>query len=401
MKLPAFLLFFALPLFGQSPTVDSAGALFEKLDANSDGELSEAELEGAGRKSGWLRLADQDANGTASKVEVLTFLQSRQVPDTSVAKPQEHAFNLPEGSPVRIEGIRNAAQYSAAQNGYTFLVAVDGRIVYERYEAGWSRERAHRLASGTKSFSAAILAAAVQDGLLSSLEEKVSETLIEWKGDERLSAISYRELLNLSSGIDPGDNGKVPAYSNTGSFKAVSAAGKKFRYGPNAFQAFGEAMTRKLAASEEHDFPDPLSYLEARVFKPIGLEYSEWRRDENGMPHLPSGAFLTVGEWWKYGEFLRAGGAWEGQQLVDAKVLKECLTPSKVNPDYGITFWFLEKGGKDVATEPPWGKGGYMAAGAGKQRLYVLPEKGVVVVRQGDSRKFDDARILKALFSEK
>ncbi|MDF1861976.1 MAG: serine hydrolase [Verrucomicrobiales bacterium] len=400
MKLPAFLLFFALPVFGQNPTVGSAEPLFEKLDANSDGELSAAELESAGRKSAWLRLADQDGNGTASKDEVLSFLQSRRVPDASAAEPKEHVFELPADSPVQIEGIRKAAQYSAAQNGFTFLVAVDGRIVYERYESGWIRERPHRLASGTKSFSAAILAAVVQDGLLSSIEEKVSDTVIEWKGNKRLSEITYRELLNLSSGIDPGDNGKVPAYSDIGSLRVVSAAGENFRYGPSAFQVFGEAVTRKLAASEEHDFSDPLAYLEARVFGPIGLEYSQWRRDENGKPHLPSGAFLTAGEWWKYGEFLRQAGAWEGKQLVDAKVLKECLTPSKVNAAYGITVWFLEKGGKEDA-EPSWGKGGYMAAGAGKQRLYVLPDKGVVVVRQGDSRKFEDAKVLNALFSRR
>jgi hypothetical protein len=42
-----------------------------------------------------------------------------------------------------------------------------------------------------------------------------------------------------------------------------------------------------------------------------------------------------------------------------------------------------------------------MAAGAGKQRLYVLPDKGVVVVRQGDSRKFDDEKVLNALFSRR
>jgi CubicO group peptidase (beta-lactamase class C family) len=401
MRLPVFLFFLTLPVFGQNPTADSAGLLFNTLDANSDGELSVAELEEAGRKSGWVRLADEDANGTVSRDEVLSFLQSRQAPDISAGESQEYVFDFPEASPVQIGGIRKAAQYSADQNGFTFLVSVDGHIVYERYEPGWSRERAHRLASGTKSFSAAILAAAVQDGLLSSIEEKVSDTMIEWKEDKRLSLITYRELLNLSSGIDPGDNGKVPVYSNTANLRAVSAAGRKFRYGPNAFQAFGEAMTRKLAASEEHDFPDPLAYLEARVFKPIGLEYSQWRRDENGMPHLPSGAFLTAGEWWKYGEFLRQGGVREGEPLVDARVLKECLTPSKVNPAYGITFWFPEHDGGEVATEPPWGKGAYMAAGAGKQRLYVLPDKGVVVVRQGDSRKFDDEKVLNALFSRR
>ena len=40
-----------------------------------------------------------------------------------------------------------------------------------------------------------------------------------------------------------------------------------------------------------------------------------------------------------------------------------------------------------------------MAAGAGKQRLYVLPAAGVVVVRQGESKKdFEDSEMLDRLF---
>ena len=40
-----------------------------------------------------------------------------------------------------------------------------------------------------------------------------------------------------------------------------------------------------------------------------------------------------------------------------------------------------------------------MAAGAGKQRLFVLPAAGVVVVRQGESRKdFEDIEMLDRLF---
>ncbi len=41
-----------------------------------------------------------------------------------------------------------------------------------------------------------------------------------------------------------------------------------------------------------------------------------------------------------------------------------------------------------------------MAAGAGKQRLYVLPAAGAVVVRQGESKKdFDDIKMLDRLLN--
>lgn len=396
MRLPVFLLFFATAAFGQDLSENSIGVAFSRLDSNSDGELTAAEMIAAGRKTAWIGLADKDKNGSVNKSEALAFFGRKKQVGDAVSEPTEINHEIPENSPVRLEGLRNAAEYSAGQNGHSFLVAVDGKVIYERYDGGWKPDQPHRLASGTKSFSAALLALAVKDGLISSLDEPVAETIGEWKDDEKLQAVTYRNLLNLSSGLEPGGIGRVPEYSEVAKLKPVSEPGKKFRYGPNAFQAFGEAIRRKLQARPELEFDDPLAYLEDRVIEPIGMHCGEWRRDEGGMPHLPSGAFITASEWWKYGEFLRLGGAWGGKQLVDPKTLQECAIPSQVNPSYGITFWMVtgKKGGAVAGT------GGYMAAGAGKQRLYVLPEKQMVIVRQGESRKFEDARLLTALFSK-
>lgn len=395
MRLTAFFMLIAIAASGQDVAKTGVEHLFDRLDADSDGELTVLEVEAAGRKTGWIKLADKDKNGTVSKAESLAFFKGKS--NTGNPEPRETIHEIPENSPVQLDGLRKAAEYSASRNGHSFLVTVDGKVVYERYDSGWKPDQPHRLASGTKSFSAALLAAAVKDGLISSLDEPVAQTIVEWEDDGRLSSVTYRNLLDLSSGLEPGGIGKVPDYSDVVDVKPVSAPGEKFRYGPNAFQVFGEALQRKLQSRPDLEFDDPLAYLEARVFDPIGLHYGSWRRDKDGMPHLPSGAFLTADEWWKYGEFLRLGGAWGGTQIVDPGVLQDCTTPSKTNPAYGITVWMLTTGkGEAVA-----GEGGYMAAGAGKQRLYVLPEKKVVVVRQGESRKFEDARFLAELFSKK
>src|SRR5207249_4935391 len=81
----------------------------------------------------------------------------------------------------------------------------------------------HRLASGTKSFSGAMLAAAVEDGLL-KLDEKVADTITEWKNDQRKSQITIRHLLSLTSGIFGGSTREFsPSYA-----RAVIIAGAKF-----------------------------------------------------------------------------------------------------------------------------------------------------------------------------
>ena len=74
------------------------------------------------------------------------------------------------------------------------LVYHRDELVFEEYFNGWSADQPHRLASGTKSFSGAMLAAAAEDGLL-TLDEKVVETITEWKNDPRKSQVTIRHLL--------------------------------------------------------------------------------------------------------------------------------------------------------------------------------------------------------------
>jgi CubicO group peptidase (beta-lactamase class C family) len=77
------------------------------------------------------------------------------------------------------------------------------KLLFERYDNGWSRNLPHPLASGSKSFVGVLAMMAVEDGLL-SLDEKAADTLTEWKDDPRKSRITVRQLLNLSSGLSPG-----------------------------------------------------------------------------------------------------------------------------------------------------------------------------------------------------
>jgi len=159
-----------------------------------------------------------------------------------------------------------AAAYSRSQHGVAVLVLRRGEVVFEDYAPGWA-EKPHLLASGTKSFSGVIAACAVQDGLL-TLDEKAADTLTEGKADARKSALTIRELLSLSSGIDGGDNGSVPSYRRAVEMaEAKSAPGARFSYGPIPFQCFGELMRRKLAPKGE----SVEGYLKRRVLDPIGL----------------------------------------------------------------------------------------------------------------------------------
>ncbi|MGY8641640.1 MAG: hypothetical protein ACKVJU_11165 [Verrucomicrobiales bacterium] len=121
-------------------------------------------------------------------------------------------------------------------------------------------------------------------------------------------------------------------------------------------------MRRKL------DGRDPLAYLKNEILDPIGMEIGFWNQGSDTHPRLPFGAHIKATEWIKFGEFLRT----DNETVLDKKTGAACIKGSTANPRYGITFWLLKEG--------------YMAAGAGKQNLYILPEKEMVIVRFGETK---------------
>ena len=311
---------------------------------------------------------------------------------------------------------RTAATYSNRRNGFAVLVQKDGRIVFEDYHTEiryapflnkGTPEKAHRLASGTKSFWGVAAAAAVMDGLF-TFDERVSDTITEWKSDPRKSKITVRQLLTLTSGIEAGaPKEPLSTYLEAIAAKASHEPGDFFQYGGVPFQIFGEFMRRKLAPAGQ----SPLDYLMRRVLRPIGLNVAEWRLDEDGNPHMPSGAFLTAREWAKFGQFILNKGRWDGRTIIEESILDECFKGSETNHSYGLTFWLNKPG--TIVRGGSWSPVPYtpilpdivpdmiMALGHGKQRLYIIPSKNMVIVRFGESEHpfWKDADFLKLIFA--
>lgn len=307
---------------------------------------------------------------------------------------------------------QSAADYSREGRGTAVLVMRAGHIVFEDYAPRVSANTPHMLASGTKSFSGVMAQCAVEDGLF-KLDDKVSDTITEWKADPRKKEITIRQLLTLTSGLAGGSIGRVPTYADAIEGTAVAEPGRRFLYGPIPYQSFGELMRRKLSPqSETVD-----GYLKRKILDPIGLNVALWRKGPDGNPQLPSGLSLTPREWAKFGELIRLQGKWGDKQIVSAAHLAECFQGTTANPNYGLTFWLNKKIQRQEPDEPTDdetdglqpkplnGEAGpvdlILAAGALGQRCYIIPSLELVVIRQGFSRRneYDDREFLTRLLS--
>jgi CubicO group peptidase (beta-lactamase class C family) len=307
-----------------------------------------------------------------------------------------------------------AADYSADRRGDAVLVYVDDQLVFEEYQNGYDSAETHFLASGTKSFSCALAVAAAEDGLL-TFDELAADTITEWQGQPGYQDITIRQLLTLTSGL-PGSQDLLQGRRVED--KAAAALeipltydpDERFQYGPSHFYVFGELLRRKL------DGEDVIDYLTRRIFDPIGLEGFEIGRDAAGNPNLPGGGLLTAREWADFGLLILHNGAWNGEQVLDADLLRECFIGTNANPYYGMTWWLIYDPASSDAVERltaenlepvPMPEGVIlgetapeviMAAGAGKQRMYIIPSQNMVIVRFGrQDRRFNDTEFLSLL----
>lgn len=383
---------------------------------------------------------------------MLVTLLSLLLTQSAVAQPASEADR------ARFD---KAADYSKEHAGRGVLIQQHGKTIYERYDNGGSAETPQPLASGTKSFTGVAAMFAIQDGLI-TLDEKVADTITEWKSDPKKSQITVRHLLTLSSGLKADADGVKERNAAIGQGKkegfeglakaakqdwfkeAIEApmtgtAGGQFEYGGNHYYAFGEFLERKLKASK---LPEKTvwDYYTARIFKPIGLDVARIGKDKEGHANLPGGCSLTAREWVKFGQLVLDQGAWkdakgEKKQLLKPELLAQCFVPSATNPMYGLTFWLHRSGQEAVnpmnpkpsadapagtvreklverarakrfenQTAPINGPDGKpldvrMAAGLGGQKLYIIPQYDMVIVRfakigESAGRDFNDKTFL-------
>jgi CubicO group peptidase (beta-lactamase class C family) len=316
------------------------------------------------------------------------------------------------------QALRDAADYSAKRRGCALLVMQHGKILLEDYPNGGGPRVTHQIYSGTKSFFTMAALVAEQEGLL-HLDELVSNTISEWRGDPRRARITLRDMMNFSDGLDPAfhlHSDKV-ADRNAQALRTpvVAPVGTAFTYGPSHGQVLCEVLRRKLAARGE----TPFGYVQHKVLNPLGIGAVDYRQDLQGNPLVASGFRLTARQWSKFGQMVLERGAYQRRVIVREKQFAQCAVGSRVNPMFGLGLWLNKSANRSGSRETDiedllekkWQDQDWhqrcicraaptdlvAAVGSGYQRLFVIPSLDLVIVRQGTNARFSDAEFLRRI----
>ena len=101
-----------------------------------------------------------------------------------------------------------------------FLVFKGDEIIFEKYWDGHKKETVSNSFSAAKTVVSLLIGAAVDEGKIKNLDEKVGKYIPEFNSNGK-EKITIRHLLMMSSGLDWQESGKNPLSENAESYYAI------------------------------------------------------------------------------------------------------------------------------------------------------------------------------------
>ncbi|WP_247984966.1 serine hydrolase [Bradyrhizobium sp. 186] len=281
------------------------------------------------------------------------------------------------------------------------VVVHDGRIVGETYGEGFNASTPLLGWSMTKTVNAALVGMAIKDGKL-SLDQK--GLFPQWSGDARAD-ISVADLMAMSSGLEFNeDEGLIndaarleflvrDAAAFARDKALVAAPGTTFHYGSGSSVLLARIWQNAIG-------PAAQAFPQERLFKPLGMTSAVLESDPSGTFLGEAFLYANAHDWARFGEFLRLGGEWKGQQLLPAGFVDYMRSPAPASDDghgpvYGRGQLWLAPGlGFALPADT------FMLNGHLRQTITVIPSRKLVILRMGLTREdigYSNAKLLHAI----
>ena len=268
------------------------------------------------------------------------------------------------------------------------VIVQRGRIVAERYAAGFGPEMPLPGWSMAKSVTAALAGVLVARGDW-RLDAPVA--VPEWRtpGDAR-GAITLADLLGMKSGLafierygDPLSDVNVMLWANgdTGAF----AAGKPLARPPGTHWEYASGTTNILARAMRDPLgPEYAAFPRRALFGPAGMASAVLEPDASGTFVGSSFMYATARDWARLGLLFLGDGVLDGERILPAGWARLAATPAVPGSRFGAHWWLRLKRPAGAAPAP-LPADVFHAGGHAGQNLSVVPSRALVIVRLGHS----------------
>ncbi len=286
---------------------------------------------------------------------------------------------LPQGTPLKLG--MDVDAFMAAQRSAAVVVLHDGRLRLERYGLGFDATGRWTSFSVAKSMTSTLVGAAIRDGHIKSMDDKVSDYIPQMRGSA-YDDVSIRQLLTMTSGVrwneDYGDpNSDVARFNNHKPEEGVDALVSYMRQLPRVAPAgtrwhYSTGETNLVGVLLNQATRKPLStYLSEKIWVPAGMEHpATWILSKTGQEISGCCIQASPRDFARVGQFILNGAMVKGTSIVPDGWLAEATSTRMPigQPDrgYGYQWW-------------TYADGSYSARGIFGQGIFMDPRRKLVI----------------------
>ncbi len=286
---------------------------------------------------------------------------------------------LPPGPPLKLPVDVDA--YMAGQRSAALLIVQDGKLRLERYGLDFDAAGRWTSFSVAKSITSTLVGAALRDGHIRSMDDKVSEYLPQMKGSA-YDDVSLRQLLTMTSGVkwnedyaDP--NADVAKFNNHQPEDGVDAIVSYLRRLPREAPAgtrwhYSTGETNLVGILVATAVKKPLAdYLSEKIWVPAGMEQqATWILSKTGKEISGCCLQASTRDFARYGLFVMNGARVGGRSIVPdgwlAEATGERVGIGQPGRGYGYQWW-------------TYADGSYAARGIFGQGIFIDPARKLVI----------------------
>ncbi len=311
--------------------------------------------------------------------------------------PSSHPTPWPAGrlpSPPAVavgSGTVDLERLLADTGSLSLVVIADGKLAYEWNAPGHGAEEASMIFSVTKSVLSLLVGAAVDDGIITSVDDRVTDYVPEMAA-AGFGSVTIEDLLRMDTNLAyvEGDNpfGLHVQFNYTSHLEddivglgLEDEADDVFRYKSGDNALLGLVLHRALGEETV------THYFRRRLWDPIGAESrGVWSTDRvGGLERTWCCLAVTARDLARLGQLVLQDGSWSDTQVISPRWLTASFVPGygpdRWPPDYresplqsyGYQWWLTDQGAR-------------VGLGKNGQYLYVDPTRNVVIVRLGETR---------------
>ena len=265
------------------------------------------------------------------------------------------------------------------------VVIQDGRLVGERYAAGFHAEMPLPGWSMTKSVTHALVGIRVRQG---RMHPEAPLALKAWQqAHNPRAAITLDQMLGMNSGLmwkeESADHISDMTHMlfmerSMADFAAqapvAAAPGKRWVYSSGTTHLICEALRQSFDEDREYwEFP------RRELFDPIGMTSAIFELDASGTFVGSSYCFATARDWARFGQLYLDDGVVNGTRILPEGWAAAASEPSRGSKRrYGRHFW--------LPRDQTLPAGTFLCRGFEGQLIAIVPAKRVVIVRLGSTR---------------